>query len=404
MKKYILNIVAVLLFFSCEIAKKQQVQYLESPAKTGSMFPYLFSNQHKTLLSWVQKESDSLYSLQYAELLKGKWTAPKKINTGNDWFLNWADFPAIAENNGQILSHVLKKSSPKTFSYNIMLNWFNKGENSWKKDFILHHDATKTEHGFVSILPYKKNSFFVTWLDGRNTGGGGHGNHDTHNGAMTVRAAEISAAGEIINKALLDNKTCDCCQTTAAITSNGPVVIYRDRTDEEIRDMSIVRWVNGKWTSPKAIFEDGWKIAGCPVNGPKAAAINNHLAVAWFTAANGMPKVNLMFSNDGGAHFNKPINISNIKPMGRVDVAMIDTENVLVSWMEAVENEAQIKAVKVHRSGKKSPPLTITSLKAVRKTGFPQMEIVGEKVYFAWTSLQQNTSFVKTVRVLLKEF
>ena len=42
-------------------------------------------------------------------------------------------------------------------------------------------------------------------------------------------------------RAVLDARACDCCQTDAAMTSAGPVVVYRNRTEEEIRDIYIAR-------------------------------------------------------------------------------------------------------------------------------------------------------------------
>ena len=35
---------------------------------------------------------------------------------------------------------------------------------------------------------------------------------------------------------------------------------------------------------PAAVREDGWKIAGCPVNGPQLASSGGRVAAAWFTA------------------------------------------------------------------------------------------------------------------------
>ncbi len=405
MIKQTLILITVLSFImvSCSTNSKKDeilVNYVESPGKKGSSLPNLFSNNKKILLSWVSKDGDSS-GLQYSELIDGKWSEPTEIISGNDWFVNWADFPAIAENNGQILSHVLKKSSSETFSYDVKLNLFNQIESNWEKDFPLHKDGTKTEHGFVTMVPYKQNSFFVTWLDGRNTGSGDPG-EGGHHGAMSIRAAEVSLSGEILNEILLDNKTCECCQTTAAITSNGPIVIYRDRSDEEIRDMSIVRLVDGNWSEPQTVFKDNWKIAGCPVNGPKAAVLGNDLAVTWFTAADNKPAINLVFSTDGGENFDAPINISNVNPAGRVDLVMIDNDNVIVSWMESVESGNQIKIVKVNKSGNKSEPILITTVDSSRRSGFPQMELVNDKVYFAWTEIVNDVSSIKTAFVLLK--
>jgi hypothetical protein len=39
-----------------------------------------------------------------------------------------------------------------------------------------------------------------------------------------------------------------------------------------------------------------------------------------------------------------------------------------------------------------------------RKTGFPQMELVKDKVYFAWTDVTKGTSTIKTAYVLVEQF
>ncbi|MCP4975744.1 MAG: hypothetical protein GY931_06240 [Maribacter sp.] len=396
--------VGLLLIVSCgEISEKGKVvvHNIDAPAGPKSSLPNLFSNAEHTLMSWVEKVDDSTTQLKYARLINGKWKEPQLIEQGRDWFVNWADFPAITENNGHLISHVLKKSSKETFSYDIRLNVLKQGDSHWTTDLQLHSDATKTEHGFVTTLPYKDDSFFIIWLDGRNTAGS---DHDHQSGAMTIRAAEVSSKGTVSNELLLDERTCDCCQTTAAITANGPVVIYRDRSEEEVRDISIVRLVNGEWTTPKTIYNDNWQINGCPVNGPKSADIDNNLVVAWFTEAGQEAKVKVVFSSDGGASFEEPLPIGDSNVIGSVDIALIDSDNAIVSWMETIGIEAQIKAVKVHKSGIIGVPVIISRLDASRKTGFPQMELVGEKVYFAWTDLADDITTIKTAYVRLDRF
>lgn len=402
---YLIVTVITLLITSCVSNSKSDdviVNYIESPSTNPSSLPNLFSNKNKTLLTWIEKvENSKEKKLLYAELINGKWGVPKEITAGNDWAVNWADFPAIAENNGQILSHTLKLTSKENFVYDIKLNLLNKTNSEWTTDLALNTDGVQAEHGFVTMLPYKENSFFVTWLDGRYTGGSGHGSEGS-SGAMSIRAAEVSSDGTIINEIELDNKACDCCQTTAAITNNGPVVIYRDRSDEEVRDISIVRMVDGNWTTPKSIYSDNWTINGCPVNGPSADVLDNNLAITWFSAVNGEPKVSLVFSKDGGENFDLPINISNTKPMGRVDVVMIDNENAVVSWMESDETSEFIKAIKVNRSGEKSDVMIISSDVSSQISGFPQMELVNDKLYFVWTNKINDKATTITAYVLTK--
>ncbi|WP_300021165.1 hypothetical protein [uncultured Maribacter sp.] len=375
------------------------VEKIQTPAAASSALPHLMSNKDATLLSWVETSNDTLATMRYSELVDGKWQQPENILSGTDWFVNWADYPMITENNGNLWSHILKKSTEGTYSYDIKMNIKLKGTTSWRTDLLLHNDNTPTEHGFVSVVPYN-NNFFVNWLDGRNT----EENANGERGAMTLRAGIVSTSGELLEEYELDSRTCDCCQTTSAITDNGPVVIYRDRSENEIRDISIVRQVKGEWTKPKVVYADEWKIKGCPVNGPKVDALGNNLVVAWFTGASKKQKVQIAFSSDGGAKFTKPIIIAQGSVMGRVDVLWKDEDNAIVSWMEANDKTALFKAMAVHKNGTVSKSRLITTMADSRKSGFPQMEMVEETLYFAWTEQEGALTQVRTAKMSVDAF
>ncbi|WP_350340094.1 hypothetical protein [Paraflavitalea speifideaquila] len=291
--------------------------------------------------------------------------------------MNWADYPiVVADGNNNLVAHFLEKSAPNTFTYDIkMVTSSDKGQ-SWSNAQLLHQDGKKAEHGFVSIVPYGE-KYFVSWLDGRNTAKeGAHGGHEGHHGEMTIRAAILGKSGKKENEWELDSRVCDCCQTSAAITANGPVVVYRDRSNDEIRDMSIVRYEKGAWTSPIPIHSDNWKIEGCPVNGPRIDAIGNNLAIAWFSMPAQQAQVNVVFSADGGATFSKPVRIDEGKTIGRVDLLMINDTTAFVSWMEG----PAIKAVKVYANGTKDTSVIIASSSESRSGGFPQMTRSGNNI------------------------
>ena len=393
--------------FGCKEAAKptaaevevKVVEELTSPAKESSALPHLMSNKDVALLSWVETSGDTMATMKYSELVDGKWQSSKNILTGTDWFVNWADYPMITENNGSLWSHVLKKSTAGTYSYDIKMNVKPKGATEWKTDLPLHTDGTPTEHGFVSIVPYNDH-FFVNWLDGRNT----EENEVGERGAMSLRAGVVSVTGEMLEEYELDARTCDCCQTTSVITDNGPIVIYRDRSADEIRDISIVRQVAGEWTAPKAIHEDNWQIKGCPVNGPKVDALGNNVVVAWFTGAENAPKVQVSFSSNGGEVFTAPIVIAEGIIMGRVDVLWTDEDNAVVSWMEANDKSALFKAMIVRKDGTTSKQQVITKMADSRKSGFPQMEMVEETLYFAWTEKVAAVTQVRTAKMSVDAF
>jgi hypothetical protein len=274
-------------------------------------------------------------------------------------------------------------------------------DGKWKKNFLLHNDGTESEHGFVSIRPYVDDSFLVVWLDGRETIGKEHGD-----GHMTLRGAIVFKDGSVQYDTLLDDKVCDCCQTAVTIGSNDEIIVaYRDRSDEELRDISIVRWQKeGGWSKPITIGNDNWTISGCPVNGPSIDAFQSNVVAAWFTAAKGEGDVNVAFSNDNGANFGKSFRIDVGNATGRVDVAMLSEKEAAVLWMEPKGEETVIQLMKINVQGYTERAVTIAITSADRATGFPQLEIVGDTAYVAWTVISEKEASIKTASIALKDF
>ena len=50
-------------------------------------------------------------------------------------------------------------------------------------------------------------------------------------------------------------------------------------SDKEVRDIYITRNTDNEWETPVPVYNDGWEIYGCPVNGPKVVSNLNNLAV-----------------------------------------------------------------------------------------------------------------------------
>ncbi len=404
------SIPSLLLLFSVWACKPStpgliELESIPFPKMENAAMPSLHASDSNLYISWVTMGNDTTAELFYSKLnSESQWATPQLINQGSNWFVNWADFPALVENQGVLLSHILQKSSPETFSYDVKLQVLPKGASQWSLNLPLHQDSTLTEHGFVSMVPYTSTSFFTSWLDGRETGGGGH-DHAAHaGGPMSIRAAEVDLKGKVLWDELLDAKTCDCCQTSSAITDLGPVVVYRNRSDREIRDIAIARLVDGKWTEPAIIHADGWEISGCPVNGPKVVAKGSNLLVGWFTAPKGIQQVKFAFSTDAGASFGKPVIIESTGLIGRVDVALIREDWGVVSWMETKGENTFLYAAGIDQAGEMGVALQITALDPSRKSGFPQLEVLGGQVYFAWTEVVGENKNVRTARISQEAF
>lgn len=402
MSKLLTTFLFIVLIVSCKNSSKEagnKMNYLKqiaSPADSLSAEPYLFTDKNGLVyLSWIEKRKEKSW-LKFSVLNNEQWSEPLVISSGDNWFVNWADYPLLtADGSKNMAAHFLEKSDKGTYTYDVKLVTSADQGKTWSDPKILHDDGKKAEHGFVSMIPYGEN-YFISWLDGRNTDmEDGGGDHEGHHGQMTIRGAIVDKQGNKSGEWELDNRVCDCCQTSAAITANGPIIVYRDRSDEEIRDISIVRMVNDQWTAPKTIFSDNWKITGCPVNGPVAAAQGNSLAVAWFSSPDKNAQVNIVFSADGGATFSAPIRIDEGKSIGRVDLVMIDEKTAMVTWMEG----SVIKAVRVYNDGKKETSLIIASSSDSRSSGFPQMTKSGNNIIFAWTDDKEK--IIKVAKLTL---
>lgn len=399
--KYLL-VSSLIILISCSPQKQEtsrQIQSVPVPSSENASLPYLIKGDDNNLyFSWVEKKDSGWVELKYSKLESESWSTPELIATGNDWFVNWADYPMMAvDSEGNMMAHFLAKSSAGTYSYDVNIVMKKAGENSWSEPLIPHDDGTPTEHGFATMLPQNDGTFQVSWLDGRNTGGGDHDDHGA-SGAMTIRTARIGMNMNISMEAALDERVCDCCQTTGANTSNGPIVFYRDRSEMEIRDISIVRNINQTWTQPEPVYMDNWNIAGCPVNGPRASTIDNNVVVVWYSAANNQPEVKIAFSQDGGNTFNQPIMVDQASPLGRVDVALINSNKAIVSWLTSEEGKTFIKAQIVESNGAMPEAMTITETSESRGSGFPQIEILGNEVFIAWTVYEKESTSIQVAR------
>ncbi|MDG2235465.1 MAG: sialidase [Flavobacteriaceae bacterium] len=397
MKKFTI-ILSFITIFSCT-SKDVVVKEIPFLHENSNAQPSLVSGEGSLSLSWISSNEGEKSTLNFSQFKEGKWINTQTMATGSDWFVNWADFPAHAINENLILSSYLKKSDSGTYTYDVILSLQKLSGEKVKEDFLLHTDGVKAEHGFVSIIPNHNQGFFITWLDGRNTV---NKDLDGHHKPMTIRFAEITNKGDIIDENELDSATCDCCQTSIAVTNNGPVVVYRDRSEKEVRDIYIVRKTNGIWDDPIPVHNDGWEINGCPVNGPKVASNSNNLAVSWFTVSSKNPTVNLSFSKSNGASFGTPIKINDEDAIGRVDVAFLNPQEVLVSYIEGDDVGTYLRIKKVSIDGKVSAPITISKIDGGRNSGVPQLEILDNEAFIVWTVFEGKKNQLKTVKLSFK--
>jgi hypothetical protein len=399
---------------------------IDSPAAAGSGNPNLSVGPNgRAYLSWiepVQSKGPKRYALKFAMRSRGgKWSAPRTITQGENRF----DSSILALPDGSLAAYWLTKSGPGMHANDVNLSISRDGGRTWGKAIIPHRDRTPTARGFVSMIP-ASGGVAVVWLDGRKMTGGDHGeagqgsdekahavasqhageNDHQHAGGdhraaghgpassrmeMSLMYTMIGLDGTLGKEVLLDDRVCECCQTSAASTPDGMAVVYRDRSEREVRDIFIVRLKNGQWSEPQPLSKDGWEIQGCPVNGPAISSAGQSIAVAWFTAAKDQPRVYAALSADGGASFGPRILVGAENPVGRVDVIAHPSGNALVSWVERTPGGAEVRALVVRPDGSKAPAVVI----AETSSGVPRMKMSGDEVVIAWTD-SRNIRKVRT--------
>lgn len=379
---------------------------LASPTAPGATTPNLVvATDGQVYMSWLEP-ADSGYALRFSVLDGRTWSVPRTIRKGRDFFVNWADFSSMEILDGRRLAaHWLQRNGTTTYAYGVKVSQSTDGGTTWSTPVTPHRDSSPNEHGFVAMWR-EGNRLGAVWLDGRKFKPQSHdapGGHGPSTNEMMLVSTTLDARGRLGNEVVLDERTCDCCQNTAAMTSEGPIVAYRNRSPDEIRDIYVTRRVNGKWTAGVPVHDDNWKIAACPVNGPNVDARGKRVALAWFTAANDSAKVQLAFSSDAGSTFSSPVRIDEGRPSGRVDVALLADGGALVTWIERTGGDtAAVRARRISANGQAGAPITVASSSAARASGFPRMALTGNDVVFAWT-VPGRPSAIRVARMPLAE-
>lgn len=389
-------------------AQKSQLVSIESPAATGSAEPHLQAGADDTvILSWLET-SAARTTLRYSVYEDMTWSRSRAVASGDDWFVNWADFPSVTRIAGDLwAAHWLQKRPGGTYAYDVRISLSHDGVN-WQPAMSPHDDGTPTEHGFVSMIALGE-TLGAVWLDGRKTARmDGHDMSEmtgaAANDGMSLRWATIDGRGQILESTELDALTCDCCQTDLAHLGDGLAVVYRGLSVNGIRDIGIIRLTGKGWSEPALVAKDGWKIAGCPVNGPAVDSRGNQLVVAWFSGAGDVRQVRAAFSDDGGEHFSAAVTISSGSALGRVDVSWVADGLAVVSWLDELDKGmAALRIRTVAPDGKLGEPQEIALTGSQRLSGFPHMLRAGGDLLFAWTETGEQTR-VLTARWPLAEF
>jgi hypothetical protein len=374
------------------------VEPLDVPAGPRSVEPQLTASSRGVLLSWVE-QNDKGAALKYVERTQGAWSEARTVASGREWFLSYADMPTVQRlHDGSLVANWYLATNPLAEGYDILMAYSKDEGKTWSRPFKPHRDKTKTQHGFASIFELPAGGVGLVWLDARDQE---NNTTDPEGGVVSLYAASFDAAWKQTGESLVDRRVCECCTTSAAVTDEGVVAAFRDRSDKEIRNIAVTRLEGGKWTEATVVHDDNWEIDSCPINGPALSARGPNVAAAWFTAKDDKGRAFAAFSRDGGRTWGAPIQLEDQVSRGYVDIEMLEDGSAVATWVEFAEGRSQFKMRRVDASGVRSAAVTVAN-NTTGVTGYPRVARSGNDLVLAWNeSRGEESQHVKAAVVRL---
>jgi len=348
---------------------------LPNPSAAGSFQPnWSVTPDGGALLSWVEPGKNDSLSLRYAVRHGANWSEPHTIATQRHFFRHPAELPEVAQlGEHQWLAHWVEMPKEESEAEYVYTSASTDGMH-WTVPVMAHRDRAPVQHGLASMVPSGAGESSVFWLQG--------GKDEEAPTALMRTIVDVS--GREVREERLAPDVCACCPTAVAKTSKGLLLAYRDHTPQDIRDISVLRLENGKWSQPKKLYADNWHINACPTNAASVAATGDKVAIAWFTSAQDAPKTEIAFSSDSGSTFSKPSTVSTGHSFGYTSV-VLDDSGAIVSWLEqgAGGGAARVLVRQIGFTGAPGPVMQVAEGGRMG-LGYPRLFHSGGDTFIAW--------------------
>ncbi|PRQ02522.1 hypothetical protein ENSA5_21670 [Enhygromyxa salina] len=361
------------------------VRAFELPDAGGSSSPGLAIGADELHLVWMSQAGAPTLMLaglpQASALADNEWSEPQAVESNPRLLINWADVPAVGETAAGrvVVAWPEHHTDDPAVGYGLRVAaQLDDGSfaPAWSPDEV----RTGRESGFTGFVATPA-GLRMFWLDGRDLG---HGHGAEGQGTMALRSVLIDDEGHQVGPSeLLDGRTCECCKIGVGVVGDQAFAAYRDRSESEIRDI----FVAGPGLAPRRVAEDGWKIAGCPVNGPAVASARDRAHVAWFTGADDR-SVARVASGSPEAGFGRPARFDLGFPAGRIDLTATPDGGALISWFEledGVPGRARLLTRRLGADGRLGDAFEVAEVGAARDWGFPRAAVVGDRVLWVFS-------------------
>jgi hypothetical protein len=192
---------------------------------------------------------------------------------------------------------------------------YNDGTGKWAKTLTVNDDVSPSTHTFQGAAVDPDGTVYVAWLDRRELpvrnadgypGGGLKTGRKNIEGTVALYLARSQDQGRTFERNVrVAGNICPCCRAGVGFSKGNVLVAWRSVEEGDIRDISVsISSDRGRrWSEPKNVARDNWKINGCPHDGPTIASAGDRTYVAWLTGGDGGPGIFLSSTEDGGRSF-----------------------------------------------------------------------------------------------------
>ncbi|WP_435356529.1 sialidase family protein [Emticicia sp. SJ17W-69] len=280
----------------CHSSIEETLNYNPDDSTKAYSMPLLAQTpKGDVMLSWTEKDPQGVISFCLAfSKDKGKTFGEKKTIYSGTGINNSRMMRAkvLAKRDGSFVAVFSNRGEGGGRSSNIVYCVSKDGGSTWTSPVSVDSDPKQgIVRGFFDAIVMSNDEVAVVYLkDVANST-----KHEERDLRMVT-----TKNGLFLPERVIDPVVCDCCPINMLIDADGALnVVYRDNNDN-IRDMAKIVSTDNAETFSKSqiLYNDQWKINGCPHSGAVSSISAKSALFAWFSGSEKESGIRLV-TNEG---------------------------------------------------------------------------------------------------------
>lgn len=345
------------------------VEEIENPADEISILTDLVKGADGRLyLSWLVTGEDG--GLRFARWEGERWSEARTIVRQRLVFT--ADGPVLAVlEDGTLAAYWLEPLG--MHSYGVRTSLSRDGGDTWSSPSFPHGTEGSTRRR-LSLVPIAEDSFGLFWVNPLPDD--------------ELRCITISRDGILGEERLIDEDGSQYAfAEPVAPGGRGAILARGKRSSNDSRVTVTVSAVTKEVVEVIASFEERASEGPAVISSPVVARSGETVVVAWFARtdaeAEDDSRILLRVSRDGGETFGPSRRVDDGSPLGRIDLAIIDPDTVVVSWLEKHGDGAELRVRSVSAATVVQESRFVSA--SASRNWFPSLAVVGSRLFLAWS-------------------